>query len=141
MKNAARMMAIVVTMLPLLAAAQLNSSEKLMTQVPFQVRAANKVVPAGQCVVSLAGVDVKTLIIRDREGRVALIAHAEMDVASKAAVAPVLVFHKYGNQYFLWRLKIEGSRTVYQLPESKAEAEMRARNGAPAEEILLAALQ
>lgn len=141
MKNAARIMAIVATLLPLLAVAQLNSSDKLITQVPFEFRAANKVVPAGECVVSLAGVDVKTLIVRNREGRVALITYAAMDQTSQKSSAAALVFHKYGNQYFLWRVKIGGSRTIYQLPESKAEAEMRAKNTTPAEEILLAAAQ
>lgn len=141
MKCAARMMAILATMLPLMAAAQLTSSDKLVAQVPFEFRAGNKVMPPGQCVVQLAGVDATTLVVRNRDAKAALISNASMGETKKAAGTAALVFHKYGDQYFLSGLKIGGSRTIYQLPEGKAEAEIRAQNVPATEEILLAALQ
>jgi hypothetical protein len=49
-----------------------------------------------------------------------------------------LVFHKYGSNYFLSEVKIEGTRNGYQLPETKAEREIRAQNGPATNEILLA---
>jgi hypothetical protein len=48
MKFATRILALTVTLLPILAAAQLGSSDKIVFQVPFQFTVANKVVPAGQ---------------------------------------------------------------------------------------------
>jgi hypothetical protein len=38
-------------------------------------------------------------------------------------------------------IEIEGSRTMYRLPESKAESELRAQNAPMSEQILLAYLQ
>ncbi len=54
------------------------------------------------------------------------------------AASNVLVFHKYGHRYFLTEVKVEGSRTTYRLPESKAEAELQAQNVNAPDEILLA---
>ena len=57
--------------------------------------------------------------------------------AKAPAATTALVFHKYGHRYFLWQVKVEGSRSMYQSRPSPAEAELQARN-VPAEEILLA---
>ena len=38
-------------------------------------------------------------------------------------------------------MKIEGTRTMYRLPESKAEMELRTQNAPMSEQILLAYLQ
>ena len=66
---------------------------------------------------------------------------AGSDETRTPAANYALVFHKYGDQYFLWGMKVKGSRTIYRLPESKAEAELLARNEPVTEEILLASLQ
>ena len=71
MKYAMRTLVIVVTMMPLLASAQLGSNG-LVAKVPFQFRAGNTVVPAGQCVVQRAGTDPRALLIRNSDAQVAL---------------------------------------------------------------------
>jgi len=49
-----------------------------------------------------------------------------------------MVFKKYGDQHFLWKINTKGSRVSLRLPESKAEAELRAQGRLTTEEILLA---
>jgi hypothetical protein len=41
-------------------------------------------------------------------------------------------------RYFLAEVKVEDSRIIYRLPESKAEAELQAQNVKAPDEILLA---
>jgi NADH:ubiquinone oxidoreductase subunit 5 (subunit L)/multisubunit Na+/H+ antiporter MnhA subunit len=52
-----------------------------------------------------------------------------------------LVFNRYGDQYFLTGIKLQGSKITYHLPQSKAEAELRAQNVSATEETLLASLK
>jgi hypothetical protein len=141
MKYAARMIAIAVTVLPLLASAQLGSSDKIMTNVPFEFVAGSKIVPAGTCTVRLAGVGASTLSIRNRDANVGLFSLSSMAETKKASGVNALVFHKYGDRYFLAEVKVEGSRTIYRMPKARAEAELQASNVPATEEILLATLQ
>ncbi len=54
------------------------------------------------------------------------------------APASALVFHKYGDRYFLVALKVSGSRAVYEFRQSKLEKELIAQNLRPTEEIVVA---
>lgn len=140
MKRAKWMLALTLTVLPGLAAAQLNSGEKIVAQVPFEFMVANKIVPAGQYVVQSAPIGT-ALVIQNAGAKVNLFSAASLDEAKKASGSYALVFKKYGDQHFLWKIKIKGSRVTCRLPESKAEAELRAQNAPATEEILLAYLR
>ena len=140
MKYATRMLLIVVTMMPLVASAQLGSNG-LEAKVPFQFRAGNTVVPAGQCVVQPAGPGSRALLIRNSDAKVASFAMARTVSATKGSSGNALIFHKYGERYFLSGIRVADNPTAYQLPEGKAEAELRAQNMPASEEILLAQLQ
>jgi hypothetical protein len=141
MKSAKLMFALMLTVVPMLASAQLKSSDKIVTNVPFQFIVANQPVPAGQWIVTAATADARTVIIRNRDAKVSLYANLSEAETTMTATAPVLVFHKYGDRCFLRGMKVEGSNILYRLPESKAEIELRAQNVPMSEEILLAYLQ
>jgi hypothetical protein len=141
MKHAKRMLALALMMLPALAAAQLHSSQKIVTQVPFEFVVANKIVPAGECVVQSVTMDGRTLMIQNAGARVGLFSPTFLDEAKKVAGSYALVFNKQGHQYFLRGIKLGGTRITYRLPESKAEAELRARSGPALEEVVLASLK
>jgi len=128
-------------MLPLLASAQLSSSQKIVAQVPFGFVVGSKVVPSGEWIVQRASMDTKILLIRNTEGAVGMFSNISLVEAKKAPGDCTLVFHKYGNQYFLSGVSIAGTPIGYRLPESKAEAETRAQNVPATEEILLASLK
>jgi hypothetical protein len=141
MKYARRIIALTLTLLPVLAAAQLRSNDRILAQVPFEFMVANKAVPAGECIVQVAVMDGRTLVIRNTAAKLGLFSQASLDEAKKAAGDYALVFHKYGDQYFLAGIRIAGDRTIYRLQESKAEAELRAQNAPLTEKILLASLK
>ena len=138
MKCAKRMLALAFLSLPILAVAQMTSSTRIVGEVPFPFMVANKHVPAGQYTVEPLTQGARILVIRNVDARVALLAPATPDDAKKAADSCALVFHKYGDQAFLTGIKLAGNGTIYQIPESPAEAELRSQNLTGTEEILLA---
>jgi hypothetical protein len=133
-------LAIVVTMMPLLASAQLGSNG-LVAQVPFQFRAGNTIVPAGKCVVQRVGTDPRAILILNSGAKVALFAMAQTVSAARGSSGNALIFHKYGERYFLSGIRVEGSPTAYHLPEGKAESELRAQDRPASDEILVARFQ
>ena len=141
MKYAKRMLALTLIMLPVLAAAQLTATQKIVAQVPFEFMVANKHVPAGECSVQLAIAGGRTLMIRNVTAKIGLFSMANPGETKNPASTYALVFHRYGDQYFLTGVKLAAERTTYRLPESKAEAEIRAQNVPATEEILVASLR
>ena len=138
MKHMTRILTLTLTLLPLLAAAQMQSDTKIVAQVPFDFIIGSKVVPAGQIIVQSAAPSARTLAMRNQRAKINLMANPTRAESKKPATKTALVFHKYGNRYFLSEVKLEGSQTLYRLPESRAEAELRAQNVQATEEILLA---
>ena len=124
-----------------LMAAQSLTSSHVVAQVPFDFMVNNKIIPAGECEVGSVGMDGKILAIRNFDARKAALANSSQDQAKQAADSTVLVFKHYGNQYFLSEIRLEGSNGTYKLPESRAEAELRAQNAPASQQTLLASLK
>jgi hypothetical protein len=132
------MLALALIALPILAVAQMVSSTRIVGQVPFPFMVGNKHVPAGECTVEPATNGARTLVIRNVGEKVGFFTPAMPTLAKKASGSYALVFHKYGDRAFLTGIKLAGDRTIYEIPESKAEAELRAQNVTATEETLLA---
>jgi hypothetical protein len=141
MKFATRMFALALTMLPLLAAAQLTSNERITAKVPFEFVLGSKVVPAGDWTVQSANMNSSILQIRNTDAGVSMFTMPSAATSKKISRDYTLVFHKYGNNYFLAEVTITGRREGYRLPVTKAEAELRAHNVPATNEILLASRQ
>jgi len=136
----ARAIALMVLALPIAAAAQLGSGQKIAANVPFEFVAWNKVVPAGNCIVQRTSMNGSTLTIQNTKAGMSTLALSRQDRAKTATGAYTLVFHKYGTRHFLAQVKIADG-TVYMLPESKLERELRAQNTAPQDQIVLASVK
>jgi len=124
-----------------MAAAQLDSRSKIVAQVPFEFVVANKVVPAGEYAVRVANIDGHILDISDARTNVGVFSPSSRTETKQPASHCALVFNQYGDRYFLSGIKLQGSKIAYRLPESKAEAELRAQNVSPIVETLLASLE
>jgi hypothetical protein len=138
MKYAKKMLALALLATPILAVAQMGSNTKIVGQVPFAFLVGNMHVPAGECTVQLATNGGRILLIQNVGAQVGLFTPTMPDVAMKASGNYALVFHKYGDQAFLTGIKLAGDRTIYRIPQSRAETELRAQNVTATEEILLA---
>jgi len=139
MKYAKWMSALMLLFVPIMAAAQLQPSERIVTNVPFSFVVANQVIPAGECTIQSAGTQGSVLTLSNRDAKLNIFVRASAGLQKNAPAVSSMVFHKYGNRYFLKGVKIGDSREVYTFQESKLEAEMRAQNAPVTEEILLAA--
>jgi hypothetical protein len=142
MKYARRILALTLTLLPMMAFAQLMPDQKMIANVPFEFTVANKVVPAGQwAVLRATTASGRTLLIRSADARIAVTSYTLPGEAKAEARVSALVFKKYGNQYFLSEIQVEGDRAIYLIPETKAEAELLSENGRAKEEVIIASLE
>jgi hypothetical protein len=141
MKQANWLVVVTLVVLSGMAAAQRIGSTKVVAQVPFEFMVANKIVPAGECVVQAANDDGRILMIRNTEAKVALMSTSSQAEGKQDASDYALVFQHYGDRYFLSGIKLQGSNITYLLPESKVEAELRAQNTSATEETLRASLK
>ena len=137
MKHAKWISALVLVAMPLIAAAQMLPTERLVTHVPFKFMVGAVEMPAGEYVVQLADEKGAILTIGNPEAKRSVYVLTVANLGKKSENA-ALVFHRYGDRYFLTELRIEDSRTVYTLQPTKLENEFRAQNIPVTEDILLA---
>lgn len=122
---------------PLVAAAQMKPTDRIVTQVPFKFMVGAVEMPAGDYTVQLADRKAFAVLIANHDAKLSTFALAVPSEDTKTPSA-ALVFHKYGDRYFLAELKVGDSRTAYAFRPGKLEKELRAQNSGTAEEILLA---
>lgn len=134
----AKMFALALTFMPLLATAQFNGPSKIVTQVPFEFRVGDKLFPAGECTIQAPALNKQALIIRNIRAGVSAVTSAQSRELMRPSVHFAMVFHRYGNTYFLTGVKVAGLQQMYGLPVGRAEAELRAKAVPATEQILLA---
>jgi len=125
-------------MVPTIAFAQLNST-LLKADVPFAFTVGDQTIPAGTCLVRSAGVSNDAVWIgnvADQIGKYVLFLRTD---SLKPSARTVMVFHKYGDRYFLSGIERAGTSAGYKIRESKVEKELRAQMISKPEEIQLAA--
>jgi hypothetical protein len=141
MKHARKILVGILLLVPMIAAAQLTTNDSVVAQVPFRFMVANQYVPAGECILQKMDANGRTLVMHNVDAKMSMFVLASAKESKTAASAYALVFHKYGNRYFLSGLRVADARTIYSLPESKEEAELRAQNVVGTEQIVLASLK
>jgi hypothetical protein len=141
MKSAKWMLPVTLMLLSGLMAAQSLTQSTVAAQVPFDFMVNNKIIPAGECAVRAEGMEGQILTIRNFDARKSALVASSYEETTRAADSTVLVFKQYGDQYFLSSIRIEGSNLTYQLPESRAEAELRAQHVTASQQTLLAVLK
>jgi hypothetical protein len=117
---------------------QAQMSTRFKAQVPFNFVANGETMPAGECKIAF-DVNGRTLLsISSGEQHVFAVPTA--DVSPNARKKTALVFHRYGDRYFLISIKREGG-TGYELPPSRLERELQAGNVAEEVVTLLASVE
>ena len=116
------------TMVLLIAAgsanAQLGSAQEVRANIPFDYKVGNATLLAGNCSFRPAGTaDVLAIRCDGSEAKLAM----SRSVIGKPASETKLVFHKYGDQYFLAQIWVEGNETGAQLPRTRTEKELMSK--------------
>jgi hypothetical protein len=112
--------------LALLAAASAFGQQRLPFDVPFAFSFADKVMPAGQYDVTLGANNTRGLLLVDCHACQTRAIDLTRNVGGgpNARTEGRLVFHKYGDTYFLSEVWLPGSRTGSGLYKSKTEREL-----------------
>jgi hypothetical protein len=123
--------------LTLVALPGLLSAQTLVkAQVPFDFVAKGQSMPAGECTISAASQAQAVLLVNCGDKHVFLGASASESLNASARTS--VLFHKYGNRYFLAGINREGENRGYEIPATKAEKELTARNATTSNVTLLA---
>src|SRR5579871_1052562 len=102
-----------------------QTSTAVKAQVPLEFVANGKTMPGGECTISVVTDGRSLLSIRSGDQHVYAI--SVPDESPNARKKTALVFHRYGDRYFLTSIKRENS-SGYQFPVNKLERELQARN-------------
>ena len=92
--------------------------------IPFAFQVGNKTMPAGQYWIQrVSDADESAQMIRRTDSSAAAVAQTFAVDAKNGESTPELVFHKYGNSYFLSEI-LTGQGQGRQLPKSEREKEL-----------------
>lgn len=106
-----------------IASANAQTNSNLRADVPFKFTVGKTALPAGDCGVVIADKVASIACADDQAGIVGREAREDAPATAK------LVFHKYGDQYFLAEVWTDSKGLI--LSESPAEKEMRASAATP----------
>ena len=113
-----------------------NAQTKTRADVPFSFDLGGKALPAGTYTVE--EISQHSMAVRNAETRQAALINAN-SAERRDAQSPKLVFHKYGETYFLYEVW-NGSNEGMEIPESPREKELKmaSANGAAPQEVVVA---
>ena len=118
-----------------------QAQARAKANVPFEFSLNHQMMPAGNYEISSEG--NKLLEVRNLDNMKACLVIESVHVqASQTSEAPhaKLVFHRYGDQYFLAEIW-DGSALGIRLPESKHEKELQLSSNAPQPETVVIAMK
>jgi hypothetical protein len=101
---------------------------RVTADIPFDFTVGEKSMPAGKYIVQKHPTTNNLLLVTSREANKSAYAMFNDRIKSRGADKTVLVFHRYGNDYFLSQMWAAGESTGTELQVSKAER--KARKGA-----------
>lgn len=135
-KHGATLLILMLAVLTGLASAQ---TKVITAQVPFDYVVNGKTMLAGECSIKASGDGQTVLWIASDNARMFVLPNATE--SNQPSDMTKLVFHRYGDRYFLASIEREGENRGYELPASKLEAELRAQNVAEKDVVLLASAE
>jgi hypothetical protein len=136
-KHATTLLLVMLIALPGLLSAQ--TTRTIKAQIPFEFVASGMNMSAGSYTINVSGDGQKVLSITN--GRQHLFAVPNATESLNASQATSVLFHRYGDRYFLSGIKLEGWNRGYVLPAGRVETELQAKNAPESEVILLASAQ
>jgi|ERR1051326_3801689 hypothetical protein len=114
------------SLLVTLAMSSFANAGRIMVNIPFAFTAGKALLPAGQYTLEQAGVINNSLLIRSADGKAkaAYVTTMSNDTMRRAESKAKLVFHRYGDTYFLSQIWEAGSSIVHEVPKTAAEREL-----------------
>ena len=128
--------------LAILAATQtVRAQEPVRANIPFAFTVGKMTLPAGEYRVQKPGQNSPALLIQRTDASAAAIVMSIAVAANSRQTQTKLVFHRYGNQYFLAQVWRAGESRGRELLKSAKEKELTiARNETPDQVTIVASL-
>ena len=104
-------------------------AETYDANVPFNFAAENKTLPAGQYVLDSSAIS-GAVLIRSEDRKISFVVPGSNLASESGGQEGKLVFHRYGNRYFLAEIWTRGG-VGSQLPQNTEEKELRAQKIRP----------
>ncbi len=108
-----------------LVSAKGQSTGRVMSNIPFEFVVGDKALPAGEYQISSVTASGEVLLIRNTEARDLAVRLSNRLEPQTNKTQARLVFHRYGQSYFLAEVWAGGDSTGRQLLQSKRESSMR----------------
>jgi hypothetical protein len=99
-------------------------SSPVSARIPFDFVVGKQVLPAGDYTLSHIGAGSQELAIRNTEQGTTKLTNSRACEQREPAKKTVLVFNRFGDQYFLSEIWVEGNSRGRQLPKSPIETQM-----------------
>jgi hypothetical protein len=97
------------------------------------------ILPAGECAIETQMDGQTKLTVSSGGHKVFVLPNATESLNASAETK--LVFHRYGDRYFLSSISRQGNNRGYALPAGKAEKELRAQKAVEGDVTLVAAIR
>lgn len=101
-----------------------QSSPRVTANIPFSFSVANHTMPAGKYSVERPGASRDLLLIRSRENNAVTFVMTQGATAKTYSDKTKLVFHRYGNEYFLAKMWTKGESSGTAFPLTRAERQI-----------------
>jgi hypothetical protein len=122
----------------LVAAPSANAqTPRLSVNVPFDFIVGGETLSAGEYTIESLNIDGRVLSIRDFDGQAVSMVISNRCQSLTVSEQTKLVFHRYGNDYFLAQIWVAGNSSGHELPYSIVELELS--KDFTARELILAA--
>jgi hypothetical protein len=108
----------------LVAGSAFAQSTEVRANVPFDFVVNKTTLPSGSYQILKVGAGDNTIVIRGMNIKAVKMVGTIPDQANQASGKTKLVFHRYGNRYFLSQIWVEGSDRVRNLPKTELESEV-----------------
>ncbi len=113
-------------------------SVHMKADIPFNFIISGATLPAGEYSVASVDVGGHVLLISDLSSQKNKLILVNSCRSAKTATKTKLVFHRYGDRYFLNQIWVAGNDAGHEIPTSRRENEV-ARDGSMQEVVLVAA--
>ncbi len=118
------LLAIALALPLLMTAAASAQTVHVRVMVPFNFIAAGTTLPAGQYDIQTIGSVEKVLAIRNLNSSAGILVLSNSSESSNPSSNSKLVFHRYGNRYFLSQLWVRGYSSGFQVTPASRETEV-----------------
>jgi len=109
-----------------LTAAYVHAGPSVTAQIPFAFHVGDSILPSGSYTTDTSIAAGGVLLLRSADGKSSVMVLSN-GVPSPAGPAQAkLIFHKYGDDYFLFQVWTGSGDTGRELPESRREKELAA---------------